>query len=529
MPAAPSETRAGALGSERSQPAPRAATVGYDLAMWGFRRPTPGTARPAEQVSPPEPAAVPHEPAKAEPDRSALATDATLLSGGRASSAPPRSPLEALADTQLAVPGQPPAPARPDGTAGVAEARTLDASSPEVAAPPALSQSMPDSGSARRSTVLPRVQIVGTEPRLVRDDRPRYEPTGLLGEGGVGEVLKAVDNDIGRTVAVKRLRPEMRAVPVLVRFADEIRTVGQLEHPNIVPIHDVGIDERGEYYFVMKYVDGETLESIIDKLAAGDARAHARFGFEQRVQVFLGILEAIHYAHARGIIHRDIKPANVMVGSYGEVMVMDWGIAKRIRGEGAPGLGVPFSGPPPAAGRDGGGGPAGRDASLFRTRDGALLGTPAYMSPEQARGEPLDERSDTYSLCVLLHELLGLRHYLADRRTLADMLAGVVSYSPPHLSFASYAHQPPPPADLAWFVKRGLEKDPAARFQSVADMIERLRRRADGDIPIQCPMTFARRATNLWARFIDRHPRLLVIGMTCTLAGAVVLAWTALR
>jgi serine/threonine protein kinase len=114
------------------------------------------------------------------------------------------------------------------------------------------------------------------------------------------------------------------------RFADEVRAVGQLEHPNIVPVHDVGIDETGQHYLVMKYVQGETLESIIEHLAAGDPSYVARFPQEHRARIFLSILQALRYAHGRGIIHRDIKPANIMVGPHGEVTVMDWGLAKTV-------------------------------------------------------------------------------------------------------------------------------------------------------------------------------------------------------
>src|SRR6185312_9441186 len=130
--------------------------------------------------------------------------------------------------------------------------------------------------------------------------------------------------------AVKRLLPDLTSPPILARFVDEIRTVGRLEHPNIVPIHDVGVDELGRYFFVMKYVEGETLESIIDKLAAGDPAYLAKYSVEVRIELFLGILHALEYAHAQGVVHRDIKPANVMVGRYGEVVLMDWGISKPI-------------------------------------------------------------------------------------------------------------------------------------------------------------------------------------------------------
>ena len=348
------------------------------------------------------------------------------------------------------------------------------------------------SSSASRSTVLPKPRPGGTRPELVHSDRPRYQRERLLGEGGMGEVVRSIDNDIERTVAIKRLKADMQAPAHVARFVDEIRTVGSMEHPNIVPIHDVGIDEQGQYYFVMKYVDGETLEAILERLRAGDGAAHAEFSFERRVEIFLAVLEAVAYAHARGIIHRDIKPANIMVGRYGEVTVMDWGIARAKGKADAPiGDGDVDASDPKAP---------------FRTMAGSLIGTPAYMSPEQARAEQLDERSDVYSLSVLLFEMLTLRHYLDHAKTLEEILDGVKTVVPPFASVVSSPHQPAVPAELSHYLAKGLAKDLNDRFPSVDAMIDRLRKRADGDFPIQCPTTLTKSVTHRWLRWVDRHP-----------------------
>ena len=328
--------------------------------------------------------------------------------------------------------------------------------------------------------------------------------------------MSAADNDIGRTVAIKRLRTPAKSTSMLVRFVEEIRTIGRLEHPNIIPIHDVGVDDKGDYYFVMKYIDGETLESIIQKLAAGDHDYHQRYGFEQRTQLFLGILKAVAFAHASGIVHRDIKPANVMVGAYGEVVLMDWGIAKLVRGPETAQPGPPAEETP------------GEDrarAPLFATQVGAIIGTPAYMSPEQASGEPVDERSDIYALCVLFHELLCLKHYLSNRTTLKEMLAGVASQEAPLASMVKSPHQAAPPMDLTWFARAGLAKDPAKRYPSVQAMIERLERRADGHIPIECPITLLKQVTHTWLRVLDKYPVFMVFmiaGLFLLLIGSLV-------
>ncbi len=385
------------------------------------------------------------------------------------------------------------------------EEPTIDASIALGATMP-LSDAGPASQSTSvtlpRSTVLPRVEMVGAEPRLVLGAQRRYETVRRLGEGGFGEVLGARDNDIGRDVAVKRLHPGMRSPGVLARFAEEVRTIGSLEHPNIVPIHDVGVEENGDYYFVMKYVAGETLESIIDKLAAGDASAHARFGVERRVQIFLALLEAVAFAHSKGILHRDIKPANVMIGAYGEVVLMDWGIAKRLRDAGPAPAELSPETSPLSRKSD----PEGSRGALYQTRSGELVGTPAYMSPEQSRGERIDERSDIYALSVLFYELLALRHPLADKTTLPAMLEAISQESPPLAGMVNHPHQASISMDLSWFLRKGLAKDPAERYASVAEMITRLEQRAEGFIPVQCPITFMKHTTNRLGRFIDRRP-----------------------
>ncbi len=365
--------------------------------------------------------------------------------------------------------------------------------------------------SSHRTTVLPRVEWSGATPSLVRSSRPRFERKQTLGEGGVGEVSLALDHDIGREVAIKRLRAGTANAGALARFVDEIRTVGALEHPNVAPIHDVGVDEQGELYFVMKRVEGETLESIIDRLRKGDPLAHAHFTFERRAHIFRQLLDAVAFAHERGFVHRDIKPANVMVGAFGEVFLMDWGIAKTVDGpDSVASSGAPE--PPPAS--------SAVDSSkrVSQTHAGAILGTPAYMSPEQARGERVDARSDIYSLCVLFHELLCLEHYLGDRQTLEAVLAGVIDADAPVASFVPNPHQPPAPAELSWFIRKGLTKDPAGRFQSVREMIERLDARDDGVFPVQCPVTFTKRVGRGMLRFVDRHPGLFTFGF---LAGVV--------
>jgi serine/threonine-protein kinase len=351
------------------------------------------------------------------------------------------------------------------------------------------------------------VRVDAPEPAAVEH---RFVPLRVLGRGGLGEVTLVQDNDIDRTVALKRLHLQQASDELVFRFAQEIRTAGQLEHPNIAPLHDVGIDDEGRHFFVMRYIEGETLEAIIAKLAAGDRAYHQTFTFERRVELFIGILHAIEYAHAKGIIHRDIKPANIMIGPHGEVVVMDWGVAKT-RGAQSPAAATGDDGTP--------------DDSLYRTRTGSLVGTPMYMSPEQAAGaiDRIDERSDIYCLCVLLYELLALTHYLPGRTTVPEMLGAIVGDDHVNASRLSHPHQTPVPAELGWFVERGLAKDPAQRFQSTSEMIAHLYRVLAGQFAIQCPVTFMKRVGGSGVRFADRHPLLSMAG-TASLVGLMLFA-----
>jgi|LNFM01.1.fsa_nt_gb serine/threonine protein kinase len=366
--------------------------------------------------------------------------------------------------------------------------------------------------STKVSTVLPEVAGDGAEIQLIPRNKLRYNELKKLGEGGMGEVALAQDEDIGRKIALKRLHPEALTAAGMARFVDEVHIVGQLEHPNIVPIHDVGIDDQGRYFFVMKYVEGETLETVIEKLRAGDAKTRAKYTIEARVELFLGILRALQYAHANGIVHRDLKPANVMVGPFGEVMLMDWGIAKPVRRQGE--LGGPSDPDNQAADAAKEQGKQGR---RFTTRHGSLIGTPAYMSPEQALGlnDQIDERSDMYSAIVMLHELLGLEHYLRDKQTVAAMINAVIYEEIPVGDMGFYANAPmgSPPAEYLHMFRKGFSKKPEERFQSASEMIDYLQAILEGRCQVQCPITMTKRMTREAGRLVDRKPWVAFSGM----------------
>ncbi|WP_225413149.1 serine/threonine-protein kinase [Stigmatella hybrida] len=384
--------------------------------------------------------------------------------------------------------------------------------------PAPLSQSL---STTHRATVLPRVEWKGERPRMVPIERERFEELQALGRGGMGEVVLLQDHDIERQVALKRLSESPGADHVL-RFVEEIRTVGQLDHPNIVPVHDVGVDAQGRYYFVMKHLQGETLESIIARLRQGDPAAHARFPVPVRAQIFLGVLNAMAYAHRKGFIHRDLKPANIMVGAYGEVTVMDWGLARRVHGQDT----VAHVAEPESP-RDV------RKSFFMKTQAGTLVGTPLYMSPEQARGlhESVDARSDTYSLTVLFDEFLFLGHYLQGRESLAEVLQGVQSVTPPVMHIRS-EHQRSVPSEYAWFLHKGFSKDPSQRYASANEMMAELQSLMDGHIQVRCERTLIKRGLHETLRRVDRYPgRIFAAGAAATALVAASLGhlmWTLL-
>jgi serine/threonine protein kinase len=233
----------------------------------------------------------------------------------------------------------------------------------------------------------------------------RYQLVRELGRGGMGEVHLCLDRRIGREVARKRCTAPVQAqgtagggVGITDRFLREICVQGQLEHPTIVPLHDLSVGKDGEVYFTMKHVRGRTLKSILASLRSGDAAEKARSPLRKLLGAFASVCLGVAFAHSRGVIHRDLKPENLMLGEFGEVYVLDWGVAKVV--------GVPES-------RRASLSPGG-DAAPFATPNagettpGSIIGTPGYMSPEQCVARPeVDERADVYALGAILFEIVA--------------------------------------------------------------------------------------------------------------------------
>ncbi|MBX3156132.1 MAG: serine/threonine protein kinase [Deltaproteobacteria bacterium] len=236
--------------------------------------------------------------------------------------------------------------------------------------------------------------LPGPAPRstLHVPDGERYGLGDMLGKGGMGEVLVARDVRIQREVAIKRMRSELRDAGSIARFLREAHVQGQLEHPAIVPVHDLGVDREGTPYFVMKRLTGVSLNEV---LASKDDDVRTRWPRRLLLSRFVDICLAMEFAHRRDIIHRDLKPANLMLGEYGEAYVLDWGLARVGEDAGAPG-GTRISGPAPDT-----------EGSHGGTQAGDLLGTPGYMAPEQVRGERVSPKADVYGLGCVLFEILA--------------------------------------------------------------------------------------------------------------------------
>jgi eukaryotic-like serine/threonine-protein kinase len=319
-----------------------------------------------------------------------------------------------------------------------------------------------------RSIVGPSTRPPPVNPgtgSLDRFDFDRYEERRTLGRGSMGEVRLCKDTRIGREVAMKMILPEHGAdAQIRARFLREARIQGQLEHPSIVPVHDLGVDGAGGMYFTMKCLRGMTLAQIIGRLRAGDPDAAPNFSRRKLLTSFSSVCLTIDFAHSRGVLHRDLKPSNVMLGAFGEVYVLDWGIAK-IKGDAS-------DGEQPVEIEDGG--------EDIQTVAGKALGTFGYMAPEQVLGKiaELDARTDVYALGAILFEILALEP-LHPRTTWSAMLNSTLKGG----SARPTARRPDlgVPIELEAICAKATAVHPHERFQSARELHEAVERYLDGD------------------------------------------------
>ncbi len=332
---------------------------------------------------------------------------------------------------------------------------------------------------AGNGSTLPYPGATATPAGAPVDPSGRYEVLRLHRTGGIGQVWLARDTAVGREVALKVLRPDRADSPdVRGRFVREARTTGQLEHPSVVPLYDlIERGARGPCY-AMRFVAGRTLAEAAEVYHR--ARAAGRAGpldLAALLDAFVAVCRAVAFAHARGVLHRDLKGQNVVLGDFGEVFLLDWGLAK--------GTGDPDT-PPPAH-------PTAADAA-DGTRPGSVVGTPAFMAPEVADGEPATAAADVYGLGAILYVILtGKPPY--DGPIAAEVIEKVLATDPP----APRSVNPSAPPALEAVCRRAMARDPASRYESADELATEVRR-WEADEPVRAyrdPWTV--RATR-WAR-----------------------------
>jgi len=289
---------------------------------------------------------------------------------------------------------------------------------------------------------------------LSRRGAERYQLLEVLGEGGMGRVYLAADLDLKRQVAMKVIR--RGAEKHSARFLEEAQILGQLEHPSIVPLHDLGLTRHRRPFVTLRYVRGHSLQDVIRGLRREDPEVVERYSLARRMQIFLQIVQAVAYAHARGVVHRDLKPGNVMLGEHGEVQLLDWGAA-RILDRAAVETGA-------AGDREH---ETGEAEETGRSGKTMVLGTPAYMAPEQALGREVDERTDVYALGVILYELLTLDRPFR-RDTARELIVAAIHEEPVPPRTATPDRDIP--VELERACLRALSKKPEDRQATVEEL-----------------------------------------------------------
>ena len=345
-------------------------------------------------------------------------------------------------------------------------------------------------------TVNPNLaELGGASTDAIQLPEGRFALGSKIGQGGMGEVFSARDSTLNREVAVKVLSGKEWVG--LTRFVREAQVTAQLSHPNVVPVYGLEKTDNGSPALSMKLVRGDTFTEYIAQCSSAIGTPnydHERHSQDGRIENFLRVCDAISYSHSRGVIHRDLKPDNLMIGAYGEVYVMDWGIA-RLQNEpeeaSEEALGESFE-------KVGSGDITTNDRGM-KTRVGAILGTPRYMPPEQLFGKDVGPKSDQFALGMVLFEMLTFTppRDLSDETDVRDKV-----HSGDRLSFSDAKNSPPVSVALQAIVNRATSKDPADRYPSVEDFSDDLRRYVRGEEVQAKPDNLIRAS---WRR-VQRHP-----------------------
>ena len=354
-------------------------------------------------------------------------------------------------------------------------------------------------------------ELAGASADAIRPLEGRFALVSRLGQGGMGEVFAARDGMLNREVAVKVLSSE--ADVGLARFVREAQVTAQLSHPNVIPVYGLEETDQGSPALTMKLIRGITFAEYIKQCSSVLGSLdydHERHGQSGRIEHFLRVCDAISYSHSRGVIHRDLKPDNLMIGAYGEVYVMDWGIARLLDEPDVEAEGRSFEANLGLA-----------DISTIneemKTQVGAMMGTPKYMSPEQAVGKDVGPKSDQFSLGMVLFEMLT---FTAPReiQNMSDLLDKVPTGA--RDSFSKAKQNEVVSLALQAIVNRATSKDPLDRYPSVQEFSDDLRRYVHGEEVRARPDNLIR---SLWRR-VQRHPvtvmstLLIVISMAAAIS-----------
>ena len=361
----------------------------------------------------------------------------------------------------------------------------------------------------------------------------RYSMGAELARGGMGSVMIAKDLNLRRDVAMKVvLRPDAVGNDQIARFVHEAQVTGQLEHPSIVPVYELGVDANDQVYYTMKHIHGTNLGDVLKGIRHGDAEMQAAYPLPRLLNIFIKACDALAFSHAREVIHRDLKPDNIMVGDFGEVLVVDWGLAK-ILGE----QDKPVTTTANAKGealldseRSDQTTHGSVTGNAMHTMDGAIMGTPAYMAPEQAGGdlERTKLPADIYAMGAILYAILTLEAPYSGSNV--DEILGKVregNFVPPSDHKGPHPHctNDTIPASLSAVVMKAMATEPENRYASVADLqadvqayIDGFATSAEGANLLRLAKLFIARHRALCASFVVAN--LLLIGVV-TIAFAV--------
>ena len=378
----------------------------------------------------------------------------------------------------------------------------------------------------------------------------RYVIEREIARGGMGAVMRAIDCDIRREVAVKYLLDQSDNNKK-VRFVEEAQITGQLEHPNIVPIHELGVDSQRRMFFTMKMVKGHSLADILKSLLMSPATTEVEYPLGRLLNIFVNICNALAYAHSRGVVHRDLKPANIMVGDFGEVYVMDWGLAKVLKTDAAiplATLAIPLAIPagpddvappplpvaarvssgdsstPPSSGRI----MTSRELDTDLTQEGSVLGTPVYMPPEQAAGKinDIDERSDIYSMGAILYEMLTLQTPIRRDGGFAAVIQRVTQGEivPPEKQAPERSRAGRIPPELAAIAMKALAKNRDDRYSTIELLRQDVERFIDGRSVSAKQDTIREMA----AKLVRRNKGVSIATASAALVLTVVVLWSSI-